>query len=53
MLLKKLANLSIKLIDYINISKVLDNYTVYMSRCKCTDGDSKGGIWLVGALVFL
>ena len=45
MLLKKLTYLLIKLIDYINISKVLGNY---MSRCKCTGGDSKGGILLVG-----
>ena len=26
------------LIDYINLSKVLDNY---MSRCKCSGGDSR------------
>ena len=28
---------------------VLDNY---MSRCKCTDGDSRGGIGLVGGHQF-
>ena len=37
------------LIDYINISKVLDNY---MSRCKCTGGDSRCGIGLVGDISF-
>ena len=35
---------------YINLSKVLDNY---MSRCKCTGGDSRGGIGLGGTSVFL
>ena len=30
---------------YINISKVLDNY---LSRCKCTGGDSNEGIGLAG-----
>ena len=29
-------------IDYINLSKFLDNY---LSRCKCTGGDSRGGIF--------
>ena len=33
------------LIAYINLSKVLDNY---MSRCKCTGRDSRGGSGLVG-----
>ena len=37
------------LIDYVNLSKVLDNY----ERCKCTSGESRVGLvcgW--GALVF-
>ena len=40
------------LIDYINLSKALDNYT---SRCKCTSGEIEGGIglWGGGASVFL
>ena len=29
------------LIDYINLSKVLDNYT---GRCKCTSGESRLGL---------
>ena len=29
------------LIDYINLSKVLDNYT---RRCKCTSGESRVGL---------
>ena len=33
------------MIDYINLSKVLDNY---IKRCKCTGGESRGGIWLAG-----
>ena len=39
------------LIDNINISKVLDNYT---RRCKCTSGKSRVGFvcWRGGALVF-
>ena len=36
-------------IDYINLSKVLDNY---MSRCKCTGCSSRGGIRLVGDISF-
>ena len=38
-----------KLIAYINLSKVLDNY---WSRCKCTGGDSRGGTGLVGGHQF-
>ena len=34
---------------YINLSKVLDNY---MSRCKCTGGDSRGGIGMGGHQFF-
>ena len=46
MLLKELIYLETKLDKlYLNISMVIYNY---MNRCKCTDGNSKGGIWLVG-----
>ena len=39
------------LIDYINLSKILDNY---VRRCKCTGGDSRVGLgWWGGASVFL
>ena len=37
------------LIDYISLSKVLDNC---MSRWKCTGGDSRGWIGLVGDISF-
>ena len=37
------------LIDYINLFKVLSNY---MSRWKCTGGNSRGGIGLVGGHQF-
>ena len=50
MLLKELTYIfRPNLIHYINISKVLDNY---MSRCKCTGGNSMGGIGLVGDISF-
>ena len=49
MLQKKLIYLQIKLLDLINISKVFHNY---MSRCKYTGEDSKGGIGLVGGHQF-
>ena len=39
-----------KLIDYINLSKVLDNY---MRRCKCTSGGSMVGLVCGGTSVFL
>ena len=32
------------LIDYINLSKVLDNYR----RCKCTSGESRVGLVCMG-----
>ena len=38
-----------KLTDYINISKVLDDC---MNRCKCTGGDSRGGIRWWGDISF-
>ena len=38
------------LIDYINLSKVLDNY---MRRCRCTSGGSMVGLVCVGTSVSL
>ena len=38
------------LIDYINLSKVVDNYT---KRCKCTTGELKVGLVCGGTSVFL
>ena len=39
------------LIDYINLSKILDNY---MRRCKCAGGDSRVGLgwWWEGDISF-
>ena len=48
MLLKELTFIS-KLIDYINVFKVLD---IYRSMCKCTGGDTRGRIGLVGNISF-
>ena len=49
MLLKELNICRQNLIDHINLSKVLDNY---MSRCKCTGGNLRGRIGLVGDISF-
>ena len=38
------------LIDYINLYKVLDNYT---RRCKCTSGETRVGLVCGGTSVFL
>ena len=48
MLLKELIYLKTKLDKlYLSISKVIYNY---MNRCKCTNGNSRGGIGLVGEI---